>query len=33
MKERSVLPVLIEVLDGGWDFTVSVVVAGKEDGM
>ena len=32
MKERSVLPALIEVLDGGWDFTVSVAVAGKEDG-
>ena len=33
MKERSVLPALIEVLDGGWDFTVSVTVARKEDGM
>ncbi|RVW86195.1 hypothetical protein CK203_046068 [Vitis vinifera] len=33
MKERSVLPTLIEVLDGGWDFTVSVAVARKEDGM
>ena len=33
MKERSVLPVLIEVLDGGWDFTVSVAMAGKEDDM
>ncbi|RVW97612.1 hypothetical protein CK203_046532 [Vitis vinifera] len=33
MKERSVLPALIEVLDGGWDFTVSVAVAGKEDDM
>ena len=32
MKERSVLPALIEVLDGGWDFTISVAVAGKEDG-
>ena len=31
MKEQSVLPALIEVLDGGWDFTVLVVVAGKED--
>lgn len=33
MKERSVLPALIEVVDGGWDFTVSVTVVGKEDGM
>ena len=33
MKERSMLPALIEVLDGGWDFTVSVAVARKEDGM
>ena len=33
MKEQSVLPALIEVLDGGWDFTVSVAVARKEDGM
>ena len=33
MKERSVLPTLIEVLDGGWDFTISVAVVGKEDGM
>ena len=32
MKERSVLPALIEVVDGGWDFTVSVTVVGKEDG-
>ena len=32
MKERLVLPALIEVLDGGWDFTVSVAVARKEDG-
>ena len=32
MKERSVLPTLIEVVDGGWDFTVSVTVVGKEDG-
>ena len=32
MKERLVLPALIEVLDGGWDFTVSVAVVGKEDG-
>ncbi|RVX07516.1 hypothetical protein CK203_025219 [Vitis vinifera] len=31
MKERSVLPALIEVLDGGWDFTVSIAVAVKED--
>ena len=29
----SVLPALIEVVDGGWDFTVSVTVVGKEDGM
>ena len=33
MKERLVLPALTEVLDGGWDFTVSVAVARKEDGM
>ncbi|RVW81773.1 hypothetical protein CK203_049539 [Vitis vinifera] len=33
MKERSVLPALIEVVDGSWDFTVSVTVVGKEDGM
>ncbi|RVW66743.1 hypothetical protein CK203_063543 [Vitis vinifera] len=32
MKERSVLPALIEVVDGGWDFTVSVAVAVKEEG-
>ena len=31
MKERSILPALIEVLDGGWEFTVSVAVAGEED--
>ena len=32
MKERSVLPALIEVLDGGWEFTVLVAVTGKKDG-
>ncbi|RVW69476.1 hypothetical protein CK203_054478 [Vitis vinifera] len=31
MKERSVLPALIEVVEG-WDFTVSVAVAVKEEG-
>nr|CAN82412.1 hypothetical protein VITISV_039149 [Vitis vinifera] len=31
MKERSVLSALIEVLDGGWEFTISVVVVGEED--
>ena len=31
MKKHSVLPALIEVLDGGWVFTISVVVAGAED--
>ncbi|RVW77753.1 hypothetical protein CK203_050347 [Vitis vinifera] len=33
MKERSVLPALIEVVDGSWDFTVSITVVGKEVGM
>ena len=32
MKDRSVLPALIEVTDGDWVFTVSVVVVGDEDG-
>ncbi|WJZ94569.1 hypothetical protein VitviT2T_013414 [Vitis vinifera] len=32
MKERLVLSALIEVVNGGWDFTVSVVVAVKEEG-
>ena len=32
MKERLVLPALIEVLDGGWDFTILVAVVVKEDG-
>ena len=31
MKERSILPALIKVLDRGWEFTVSVAVAGEED--
>ncbi|RVX23840.1 hypothetical protein CK203_000086 [Vitis vinifera] len=31
MKERSVLPALIEVLDGGWVFTISVAVVRVED--
>ncbi|RVW12364.1 hypothetical protein CK203_108094 [Vitis vinifera] len=31
MKERSVLSALIEVLDGGWVFTISVVVVGVEE--
>ena len=31
MKDRSVLPALIEVTDGGWVFTISVVVVGVED--
>ena len=31
VKERSVLPTLIAVLDGGWVFTISVVVVGVED--
>ncbi|KAL6312799.1 hypothetical protein AAG906_021431 [Vitis piasezkii] len=31
MKERSVLSALIEVLDGGWVFTISVAVVGVEE--
>ena len=31
MKERSILPALIEVLDRGWVFTISVAVVGVED--
>ena len=31
MKDRSVLPALIEVTDGAWVFTISVVVVGTED--
>ena len=31
MKERSILPALIKVLDRGWEFIVSVAVAGEED--
>ena len=31
MKERSILPALIEVLDGGREFTVSVAMNGEED--
>nr|CAN67046.1 hypothetical protein VITISV_001151 [Vitis vinifera] len=31
VKERSILPTLIAVLDGGWVFTISVVVVGVED--
>ena len=30
-NERSVLPTLIEVLDGGWVFTISVAVVGVEE--
>ena len=30
MKERSILSALIEMLDRGWVFTISVVVAGVE---
>ena len=29
-NERSVLPALIEVLDGGWVFTISIAVVGVE---
>ena len=32
MKERSFLLALIEVLDEEWEFTISAVVAGEEDG-
>ena len=31
MKEQPIIPALIEVLDGGWEFTISVAVAGEED--
>ena len=31
MKDRSVLPALLEVTDGDWVFTVAVVVVGVED--
>ncbi|RVW97691.1 hypothetical protein CK203_028108 [Vitis vinifera] len=31
MKDRSVLPALLEVTDGDWVFTVAVVVVGEED--
>ena len=31
MKERLVLSTLIEVLDGGWVFTISVAVVGVEE--
>ena len=31
MKDRSVLPALLEVTDGDWVFTVVVVVVGEED--
>ncbi|KAJ9688884.1 hypothetical protein PVL29_014501 [Vitis rotundifolia] len=31
MKDRSVLPALIEVTDGDWVFTIAVVVVGEED--
>ncbi|RVW57721.1 hypothetical protein CK203_111686 [Vitis vinifera] len=31
MKERSVLSTLIEVLDGGWVFTISVAMVGVEE--
>ena len=31
MKERIVLPVLIEVIDGGWVFTISATMVGAED--
>ena len=31
MKDRSVLPSLIEVTDGDWVFTIFVVVVGDED--
>ena len=32
IKDKSILPALIEVTDGDWVFTVSVVVVGDEDG-
>ena len=31
MKERPVLPALIEVLDGGWEFTISIAMVEEED--
>ena len=31
MKERPVLPALIEVLNGGWEFTISIAMAGEKD--
>ena len=31
MKERIVLPALIEVIDGGWVFTISITMVGVED--
>ena len=31
MKDRSVLPALIEVTEGDWVFTISIVVVGVED--
>ena len=31
MKDRSVLPALIEVIDGDWVFTISVAVVGDEE--
>ena len=31
MKERSILPALIEVIDGDWVFTISVAVVGEEE--
>ena len=32
IKDKSILPALIEVTDGDWVFTVFVVVVGDEDG-
>ncbi|KAJ9678125.1 hypothetical protein PVL29_022886 [Vitis rotundifolia] len=32
MKDRLILPALIEVTDGDWVFTISIVVVGDEDG-
>ena len=31
MKDRSVLPALIEVIDGDWVFTISVAVVEDEE--
>ena len=31
MKEQRVLPALIEVIDGGWVFTISITMVGVED--